>query len=527
MRLPYALLLMSAIALGAAAPVPAPASDPPAEGTMDLSLQDALATAMQKSFDIQVQRVALQGSDAALAGSYGIYDPNLSADWSASVYRQPLGGLTQTSTGSFASWNRTDTFNLGLNQYAPWGETFSFNWTNNRGRTPNSPLSDSNINPTYASGLQLQTTLPLLRGFGMEVGNRTVLMAKWDRAAAGEQFAYRLRDTLVQVETDYWNLIYTIKDLDTKMKALDLAKRFQEETRLKIEAGVLAPIEQISSDAQVATRETEIIVSQTQVGNAEDILKLDLGFTKDTPEWNLHVKPTQEPRQVDTSEYQEGALIDKALDTRPELKEIKANLQKDQLGVRVAKNATLPQLNLVAGLGYSGLAGDGFLDIPGTTPPIQYFVDQSFSDAWDQITHRDYKSWSVGLALRYPIGNRAAHYAYQGAKLQQTSTEILFEKRKLVIANEVRLSLRNLEAAEKRIAAAKVNLDLQRQKLDAEEKKFQNGLSTSFQVLSYQNDLLSAATILLRAYLDREIAHASLDRSVGTYLDSRGFKEVN
>lgn len=513
MRLLHAVIWMSILALGAFAPLATTASEPPTEETLDLSLQDALATAMQRSFDIQVQRVALQGSDAALAGSRGIYDPALSADWSANVSRQPVSSALQVGVGSLISMYRQDNFNVGLNQYTPWGETFSLSWTNNRGRT-NSRYAF--LNPTYGSGLQLQTTLPLLQGFGMQVGNRTVLAAKWDRAAAGEQFAYQLRDTLVQVESDYWNLIYYVKDLETKQKALDLAKRFQEETRLKIQAGVLAPIEQISADAQVASREQDIIVSQTSVGNAEDILKLDLGFTKDSPEWNRHVKPIQEPRQVDTSEYRESELIDKALGIRPELKEFQAKMEKDSLNVAVAKNATLPQLNLVGGLSYNGLAGDGIFG--------KIFVNQGFSDAWDQITHFDYKSWMVGLSLRYPIGNRSARYAYQGARLQQTSTQILFEKRKLVIANEVRLSLRNLEAADKRVAASKVNLDLQKQKLDAEEKKFQNGLSTAFQVLSYQNDLLSAATLLLRAHLDREIAHASLDRSVGTYLESRGFK---
>jgi outer membrane protein TolC len=255
------------------------------------------------------------------------------------------------------------------------------------------------------------------------------------------------------------------------------------------------------------------------VGNTEDILKLDLGYTKDSPEWGRHIHATQGPRDVNPSDFNEGTLIEKALSIRPELRELEARVEKAKLGTAVAKNSTLPQLNLVGGIGYNGLAGDG---IAG-----KIFVNQNFHDAWDQITGLDYKSWSVGLSLRYPIGNRAAHYAYQGARLQQNSTEIQFEKKKLVVANEVRYSLRNLEAAHKRVAAAKVNLDLQKQKLDAEEKKFQNGLSTSFQVLSYQNDLLSAATVLLRAHLDREIAYASLDRAVGTYLENRGFKEIS
>lgn len=517
MRSVLSCLMLGALFLAAWAPVPSPASETAPGDALELSLQEALSTALQRSFDVQVERVSLQTAESGLRGSYGIYDPTLTFNWSAAVSRQPVSSALQVGQDTLISMNRQDLFDVGLSQYTPWGQSFSFGWNNGRYRT-NSLYSLAN--PTYGSDMEFRTTMPLLQGFGTKVGNQAVLRAKWDRRAAGEQFAYQLRDTLVQVETDYWNLLFTIKDLEVKLKALELAKRFQEETRLKIQAGVLAPIEQISADAQVANREQEIILTQTQVGNAEDILKLAMGFTKDSPEWHMHIRPTQDPRDVNPADFSEEDLIAKALEIRPELKEMTAQLEKAKLGTLVARNATLPQLNLVAGLTYNGLAGDG-------RRPDGYFVDQGFSDAWQQIWDLDYESWVVGLSLRYPIGNRAARYAYQGAKLQQTSTEILFEKKRLVVANEVRFTLRNLEAAHKRVSASKVNLDLQKQKLDAEEKKFQNGLSTSFQVLSYQNDLMSAATVLLRASLDREIAHAQLDRAVGTYLEGRGIEAGN
>ena len=493
--------------------LPALAEDAGTPGdNLPMTLQDALSTAMKQSFDVKIERIALDSADVALQGSYGIYDPQVTLDWSAAVNRQPTSSALQAGQDSLIAMNRQDAYNMGVTEYSPWGQTFSLGWTNSRNRT-NSAWSF--LNPTYNSGLQAQTTMPLLQGFGTTVGNRAVLMAKWDRQAAGEQFEYLLRDTLIQVENYYWDLLYAIKDLEVKKSSLELAKRFQEETRLKIQAGVLAPIEQITADAQVANKEQEIILAETTMLNAGDILKLSMGYTQGSPEWGRRISPTEKPAEVRPNLQGETELVAKALDIRPELKELQAKLGKDKLNAAVAKNGTLPQLNLVAGLNYSGLAGDG------TIRGVVY--NQGFNDAWEQVYGFDYKSWSVGLSFRYPIGNRSARASYRTFKLQQTSTEIQIEKERQNIANEVRSALRNVQAAENLVVATKLTEKLQQQKLDAEEKKFQNGLSTSFQVLTYQDDLARAQSNLLLTLISRERRYALLDKAIGTYLENRGF----
>jgi outer membrane protein len=487
------------------------------EAGVALSLQDALKTALQKNFDIRVQKITLEQSNLNLKGAYGLYDPQLSLNWYSTINRQPTTSILQAGAGASLYQNRTDAYNLQVDQMTPWGQGFRLTWDNARSKTNSSFFT---LNPSYTSSGELGTTLPLLQGFGTQVANRTVLKAKLDRSIADRQFSQNLRDTLLQVEQDYWNLVFAIKDLKVKESSLDLAKRFQEETRKKIDVGVLAPIEQISADAQVATREQDIIAAQQSVGDRQDILKLALGISQDSPEWGQVFSPTDEP-SVAAAAGAEPELIDEALATRPEIKQFEDKISKDKLDTRWAKNQTLPQLNLTASLTYNGSAGH-YVD-----PMTGIVYDQGYSDAWRQITGLDYKSYYVGLSFVYPIGNRSARAQYQSTRLAQNADEISYQRLKLSVANEVRAALRGLQAAQKRVAAAEVTLKLQQDKLDAEQKKYENGLSTAFNVLSYQNDLTTAQSGLLSAQIAAQIAGATLDRAVGTYLETHGVDLVD
>lgn len=514
MRLAHRLRVLAGVAiLGCGLVVGSRAQVP--EGAVALSLQDALKAAMQNNFDIRVDQVTLQESDEALKGSYGIYDTLLNFTWYSNVQRLPTTSRLQVGELTATYMDRQDAYNLGVTQPTSWGQSFQFLWNNNRALT-NSQFSY--LNPTYNSSAQLGTTLPLLQGFGKTVASRTVLLAKLDKEIAGSAYLQKVRDSMLQVEQDYFQLVYNIKDLATREAALELAKRFQEETKKKIEVGVLAPIEQVTADAQVATREQDIITAQQAVGNSADILRLDLGTPKDSPEWNRPIYPTDEPKLI-SNDKTEVELIDQALARRPEVAQVVSRLEQDKINLAVAKNGTLPQLNLNASLTYNGASGMYTDPLTG-----QVLYDHAFSKAWSQITGHDFKSYYVGVTFAYPIQNRAAKAQLQTSLLAKTADEISLEKLKLSIGNEVRAGLRDLEAAQKRVNAAEVTFRLQKEKLEAEQKKYDNGLSTAFNVLSYQNDLLAAATSLLNARVYTQVAGAKLERAIGTYLESRGIE---
>jgi len=491
-----------------------PAASTAADAPLRLSLQDALQTAIEKNFDVRVQKETRKQADFNLKGAYGAYDPYLTLDWSTSVNRQPTTSVLQAGAGANLYQNRQDQYNLGVNQNTPWGQNFSLAWDNTRQKSNSSFMT---LNPSYQSFGTLSTRLPLLQNFGYRVANRTVLKAKLDKAIADSSYMQNVRDVLFSVENDYWNFVYAIRNLDVKKRALQLAKQFQEETAKKIKVGVLAPIEQIAADAQVASREQEIIAAVQSVGDSEDALKLALGITRDDKEWSESIVPTDEP-VISAGDYEESQLLKKAHSQRPELARMEKQVKKDKLDTHWAHNQMLPKLDFNASVTYRGSAG--YYKNPYTGA----VVNDKFSKAWEQITGRDYKSYSVGVNFAIPIGNRAARAGYQVYRLNQNADEIALQKQELTIANEVRSALRNLRATQKRVSAAELTLKLQQEKLDAEKKKFENGLSTSFNVLSYQNDLATAESGLLRARIDASLASAALDKAVGTYLKARGIE---
>lgn len=484
-------------------------------GELKLSLSDALSYALKNNFDINISKVDYKMSENVLEGSKGIYDPQITFDWGASVNRQPTTSLLQVGGSAFTLYqSRQDKYNLGLYQLSPWGQTFSLNFANTRSNT-NSQYSL--FNPTYSSNLSFNTSVPLLKGFGYTNANKTILKAKLDREAANFTFKKMLRNSLIDVESAYWNLVYAIEQYKVTQQALDVAKEFQKETSARISVGTLAPVEQVSADAQVAQREEELISAENLVINSEDILKLLLGIRKESPEWNQSISPTDYP-SVENRSYNEEEAISEAASKREEIKELESNLEKAKIDTKTAKINLLPSLNLEGSLSYAGSAGDYY--IRGTN----YFVDQKFNDAWDMITGRDYKSWAVGLSFAFPIGNRSQKFAYQNYRLMENEAEIMLEKTRQSIISEVRNAFRNLLNSEKRIKAAEANLKLQQEKLQSEKKKYDNGLSTSFNVLSYQNDVLAAETTLLKAKIDYQLAVASFEKAKGNYLNFRGIE---
>jgi len=377
------------VALSLASAVAVPAQ----EDALELTLQDALGMAMEQNFDIKIQRLTLQGSEFGLKGAYGAYDPEVTVDWSSRKDLQPTSSSLQVGFGSQEAYlNRNEGFTVGLNQYTPWGQGFSLTWQNSLSRS-NSTFS--NYNPSYSSSLQLGTSIPLLRGSGYKIGHRTVLQAKYDFQAAGERFASSLRDTLASVESSYWDLAYAIHDLRVKEKSLELARKFQEETRLKIEVGVLAPIEQVAADASVAEREQDIITGRALVGDLEDILRLSMGYTKDSPEWGRPILPLDTPSEDASVDYEESGLIEKAFRKRPELRELRANLEKNKLDTHWARRELLPKLDLVASMTYNGIAGDGLVSLGDYQTGPWIYQDQAYGDAWSMVRDRDFRSWYV------------------------------------------------------------------------------------------------------------------------------------
>lgn len=503
-----------------------------AEQEVRLTLGDALRTALENNLDLLAARKDPKIAAQNIIAAKGIFDAHFFAGFDYG--RSAVEGSAFSSSAA-----ETISGNVGVRHVLNFGADYSVSLGSTRQRqigglpsfcaVPQFAFSSLCIATTYNSGLSATFNLPLLKGFGKTVNTQPIVAARSAREISRLELLRRAQTTMETVEDAYWDLVAGREAVRVAQKSLTLAKDLYDLNKKKVEVGTLAPIEITQAEAGVASREEGVIVAETGLATAEDNLRRLLGYPKDSPVWGQTLTPTDspsfEPKNPDLE-----ASISKALDARPELAGAREDLRNRELSEKVAKNALLPDLKLVASVNPSGnniepviLAGpDGIIgtddDIGGTE------LDDSLGSSLKEIPSFSEYRWNVGLSLDLPLRSRKAKAEYAAATLSRERAEISVQNVEQTVQVEVRIAVRNVESGAKRVAAARANTVLQQKKLEAEQKKFENGMSTSFEVLTFQNDLANAQLAEIRAVLDYNKSLAALERAQGTLLEARGMR---
>jgi HAE1 family hydrophobic/amphiphilic exporter-1 len=467
--------------------IPRPLPSPAAEG-IRLSLDEAVALAVANNQDLNVSVNAAEASRYVLFSNMGIFDPLAEAGVLRSHAEQPA---TSDLVGAQVSQSDTTDISARVTQLAPTGGTFSLGFTARRSSTNSTFFF---VNPSWTTGLTLSFSQPLLRNFGRDATTWAIRTTRNTRDASYQNFVRTVQTAVNLVEQAYWDLVYAIRNLEVKREALVVSTDLNRITRIKIDVGSLAPIDITQTEVGIATAEQEIIIAESLIGDAQDRLRRLLSFNPD--QWAVPIIPTDEVRteQV-TVNVEEG--IGLALERRPEIIAAEYNVDSDRIRYDFWRNQTRPQLDLVGSYGNAGLGGTTTLrdeegNIVSRTPG-------GFSDAFEQILDRDFKNWSIGLNFSYPILNRRARGERGAALYTWESSKASLNSLEQNVLLEVRAAARDIDTAKRSIAAAEKSRELADRNLDAERKKFENGMTTSFQVTQIQNDLSAARTAELQA----------------------------
>ncbi|MCI0568236.1 MAG: TolC family protein, partial [Acidobacteria bacterium] len=494
------------------------------------SLQDVMKTALENNLDIQVQRYNPQISESLIETQEAVFSPILNFSARESESTQPgssqlSGGLSVTNSNRFASGTYTDFFTIG--------SRLDFTVFTRRDTTNN---TFQTVNPAYTSEATITYIQPFLRNFGVEVNKTGITIAQNNEKISKSQFRQTVMDTLANAEKAYWLLVFAIMDEKAKEASLKLAQDFLDQTRIKVRVGTLPPIEITQAEAQVADQEEGIITGLAAIRAAEDNLRRLMNVPTDSPLWHQPIHPADEPQVLDKIVNEEEA-IKTALEERPDLEQARLDLVNRDATVRFNKNQKLYRLDLIGSYGASGLTGT-FLPVllntndPGTPAgcvpdPVNPLVcvfdpaDENISSSFTQIADREFPTWSVELQFGIPLGNKGAQAAYAQSKFQQDQSKLTIQQLEQLVVVEVRNAVRQIEADLKRVKAAQVNTKLQLEKLSAEQKKYENGMSTAFQVLTFQTDLTSARRRENLAIVDYNRDLVELDRVLGILLDTR------
>jgi HAE1 family hydrophobic/amphiphilic exporter-1 len=475
------------------------ASDPKA---MRLSLDDAIHTTLEQNIGVQLQRYDLGMAGAQLLGSYGVFDPFASATLNRSSSQSP-------ATSQFLSTGGTETqANVSIRDTIPTGGSLQLSNTNAR-RTTTS--GGAFFNPEFDTGLGFTFTQPLARNFGVDITKRNITIARNTLGISQEAFKVVMLDTTSAVEQAYYDLIYTRRFVDVVKEALFLARDQARITQIRIDVGASAPLDILQPRVQIATTEENLINAVAAVRAAEDRLRALLNVPAD--QWDRPIIPTDSidytPMTVNVSE-----AVARAYELRPEIKEQQLTTAIRKVTYQFARNQVLPQVDLNVGYNLSGVAG---------TPVTTTFGGSSsnFSNAVQQIVRNDFPGWNVGLTIGVPIFNFSARAERTRARLDMELSQATEAQSRQNIDVDVRTAARAIDTAAKNIFAAKTAREAAEENVNAERKRYENGMSTNFQVLQIQQQLSDARGAELNALAGYNKAIALYHRAVGDLLDTR------
>ncbi len=477
-----------------------------------LSLKEATALALQHNLTLEVSRLGLAGSEQGFVATTGVFDSVFSADAGANYAEAPT---TNQLAGATIGVERGRQFDLALSKQTPTGGAVSLGWSNTRSST-NSTFYF--LNPTYNSGLTLSIKQSLLRGFGTDVNRAQIEVARRNKDISRVQFEQSVITTVQAVENAYWNLVYTIDNLKVKQHSLKLAQDLLDQTRTRVRIGTSAPIDIVQAEATVAAREVDIIQANNQVGAAEDVLKGLMGF-ENPEDWKSRILPTDE-LNVRTVSVNLDDSIGQALQRRPELQQRRLESQISELNLLSARSAAKPQLDLSLQYGYAGVGGtEKVFDSNGN---VIQTIPGGWDDSLSQILNHQYNNWGGLVNFSVPLGNTTAKANLAQARFGVDTAKMNTALTQQGIISDVRTAVRGLEASAQGITAAVKSRELAERNLDAEQKKFDNGMSTAFNVVKIQDDLATAQAAELQARVFYRQAEAVYRTAVGDLLTSMG-----
>lgn len=514
------------------------------DGKLYLSLDDALALALENNLDIALARYtpAYAATDILRAASGGATRANTGAWQSSALFGGALGAgvgsaggggggggggasgrsgaINVGSVGSFDpiagfsfGWDRnTSPLGITILQGVPFvtnqstgysgflgqrfltGTSYVFALNGDRATTTSRTQL---FNPQVPLGMTIGINQPLLRGYGYRANAQFIRLAQNGIKFADSAFRQQVITTVTSVENLYWDLISFRENVRVAQEAVKYAEKLLADNKRQVEIGTLAPIEVVRAESEVATDEQNLIIAQTSFQQQQELLRTAITKRVDPDLAAAAIEATDklpEPAPDDIPPLQEALKI--AAKNRPELEQASINLRNQGVAIKTARNALLPQFDVFATYAPQGLSGNALCGGSAFQPPcpagVTGFVPGGVSQAFTQLFHGHFPDYSFGASLTIPIRNRSAQADAARALLEERWLETQEQQKK----NQVQQDVRNAEIAvvqaRAQVNAAVKATALARQTMEAEQKKFQLGESTVFLVIQTQRDLATA-----------------------------------
>jgi outer membrane protein len=562
------------------------------DGKLYLSLNDAIALALENNLDIAIARYNLNIADTDVlrakagaqilgvnlgvvqntpgggvggigtqvgtgtggttlgAGGAGAGAGGIVGSTAGGLFGPPITSFDPVLTGTFQSdhatfvptspfqgtFQGTTTANFQYLQGFHWGTNLSVGFTNSR---VSSNSGFQSVSPALNSGFQFRLTQHLLQGFGFPANTRFIRIAKNNRELSDVAFRLQILTTVDQIENMYWDLVYAYENQRVKQESLAFSQKTLSDTQKQVEIGSLAPIEAVRAQSTVAADQQALTVAKTNLQLQQLVMKNALSRTLHDPMLaKADVIPTSTMEVPENEQIQPTEdLVNEALHHRAELVEGRIQLNSQEQSNKALRSSMLPTLDAFAYYGGSGLGGSQnprsvcqtpdqpFCASATPDPTLNQFPltpSVGYGSTLNQLVNSTAPDKGIGLQLNIPLRNRAAQAIQVRGEFEFRQAQMALQQTENRVSIEVRQAQFAVEQNRASVASARAAVDYAQQSLDAEQKKYQFGTSTTTAVLQTRSALATAESTLMSAMAAYEKARVELDRAVGNLLDHAG-----
>jgi outer membrane protein TolC len=432
-----------------------------------LSLSQCFRIAVDHNLDVKIARFNPEIQQHNLSASYGAYEPAsaFAATRGFSAAPVTLNALGEPVTGP-ASYG--DSFTPGITGILPGGMSYNLGG-NLEGISQTGPLSTTR-DATASTSLQL--TQPLLRNAWIDSPRATIQINKKLLKISKLALTQQIMTTLTSVELAYYNLIVAQDQVEVYEQASQLAQRLVNESKLRVAAGSLASLDEKQAESLLSSSQSDLFGAQGALVTQEYALKNLL--SDKLSEWDgIRIKPAEELIVV-PHDFDLNLSWKRGLSERPDLLQARANIERQGIVLKYLRNQIYPELDLVGSYAFTGA---------GTT----------YSDALDGVRTGNSPSWTFGAQLSLPLeGNRSARETYRSNKAQKEQLVVQLKQLEQNIMVQIAVSVEQARTLFAQVDATRQSRLFAEAALEAEQKKLDNGRSTSFVVVQLQRDLTTA-----------------------------------
>ncbi len=494
------------------------------QGEMKLSLEQALKTSLERNLDIQMERLNVDSRKLDIDQTRTRFEPKVSSSLSTNENKSPVSNTNEGDPGSTIT-NNSSSLNSEVTKSEWWG----FGWSLSADNFLRDSSSKNSLGESYSSSLNLGFRQELLKGFSLDkevmLYDRYVAIA--NSTSAQVDLENRMISILEGTENAYWELVLAREQLEVNQASLDLALKFLEQNKTKVQVGTLPPIDLVTAEAQVANREREIVTAENNVQSAEDALKKMMNLPVER--WSDQIIPSDRI-QIDSLTTSFEQDLETAFAHRPEMLKDQQALRTAMLELKLKDNDLLPTLSFSGNYGFNGSSQPQAITAPEIDPAtglptgdatILGFSDTSLRDSLSDLLMRDKPGWSASLQMTWYPFNKAAKVSRAKADVALRQQQLRHEQTRITIVEEVRSAVRQIQANLKGIQASEKSVKFSRENLKATEQKFQNGLTTNYEVAEKQKDLVQDETNLIQTKINYVKSVTNYYRALGKLLEKR------